>query len=106
MRVSEDEIAEVLLEDLDRLARMERPAVVHRRHDPLHPDSRVQVLPHHRERVLELHEAAQSEVLALHGHDHARGRDERIDRQQTERRRRVDQDEVVLVTNLEQRLLE
>ena len=67
---------------------------------------RVQVLAHHRERVLELHEAAQREVLGLHRHDHAGRRDERVDRQQAERRRRVDEDVVVAVLDRRERLLE
>src|SRR5436190_9827529 len=37
----EDQVAEVLLEDLDRLARVQRAAVVHGREDPLDPDLRV-----------------------------------------------------------------
>ena len=101
-----DELAEVLLEDLDRLARVQCPAVVHRGDDPLDADPRVQVLTHHRQRVLELDEPAQREVLALDGNDHARGGDERVDRQQAERRRCVDQDEVVLVAHLDERLFE
>ena len=96
----------MLLEDLDRLARVQRPAVVHRRDDPLDVHARVEVLAHHRERVLELDEPAQREVLALHRHDHAVGRDERVDRQQAERRRRVDEDVVVAVAHLDERLLE
>ena len=52
-----DQVAEVLLQDLDRLARMQRPAVVHRREDPLDPDVGIEVLPDHRQRVLELDEA-------------------------------------------------
>ncbi len=67
---------------------------------------RVEVLAHHRQRVLELDEAAQREVLGLHRHDHARRRDERVDRQQPERRRRVDQDVVVVVLDRRERLLE
>src|SRR5206468_4208469 len=43
----EDEVAEVLLEDLERLARVERPAVVHGREDALDPDVGVQVLANH-----------------------------------------------------------
>src|SRR2546430_1564480 len=78
---SEDEVAEVFLQDLDRLARMQRALVVHRRQDPLDPDLRIQVLADHRKRVLELDEAAQREVLALDGHDHAVGGDECVDRQ-------------------------
>src|SRR4029077_1168569 len=38
----EDEIAEVLLQDLDRLARVEKPPVEHRRQDALDPDARVE----------------------------------------------------------------
>src|SRR5438876_2134641 len=89
----EDEGAEVLLQDLDRLARVQQPAVVHRRQDPLDLDERVEVLADHRERVLELHEPAQRQVLALHGDDDAVGGDERVHGQQPERRRRVDEDE-------------
>ena len=58
---------------------------------------RVQVLPHHLQRVLELDETAQRQVLGLHRHDHAGRGDERVDRQQAERRRRVDQDVVVAI---------
>ena len=66
----------------------------------------VEVLAHHRERVLELHEAAQREVLALHRHDHAVRGHECVDREQTERRRRVDEDVVVAVAHLDERLVE
>src|SRR2546429_2989637 len=55
----EDEIAEVLLQDLDRLARVQRALVVHCRQDPLDPDLGIEVLADHRKRVLELDEAAQ-----------------------------------------------
>src|SRR5215210_5453982 len=65
----EDELAEVLLQDLDRLAGVQGPAVEHRREDSLDLDVRVQVLPDHRERVLELDEAAKGQVLTLDGHD-------------------------------------
>src|SRR5580765_734281 len=102
----EDEIAEVLLEDLQRLARVQRAAVVHGRKDSLDPDVRVQVLANHAQRVLQLHEPAQGEVLALHGDDHAGRGDERVDRQQSERGRRVDDDEVVGRQHRRQRLLE
>src|SRR3954451_13344915 len=52
----EDELAEVLLEDLDRLARVQRATVEHGRQDPDDLHLRVQVLADHRKRVLELHE--------------------------------------------------
>src|SRR2546430_2051359 len=54
-----DEIAEVLLQDLDRLARVERALVVHCWQDPLDPDVGIEVLADHRKRILELDEAAQ-----------------------------------------------
>ena len=85
-----DEVAEVLAQDLVGLARVRDALVVHGRQDPDDLDARVQVLAHHRERVLELHEPAQREVLGLHRHDDAGRRDERVDRQQAERRRSVD----------------
>ena len=85
---------------------MQEALVEHRRQDPLDLDLRIEVLPDHRQRVLELDEPAQREVLALHRHDHAGGRDEGVDRQQAERRRRVDHDPVVDLAHGEQRLLE
>src|SRR5579884_2593067 len=60
------EVAEILLEDLHRLARMQQPAVEHGCEDPLDLDVRIQVLANHRQGVLELDEAAQRKVLALH----------------------------------------
>src|SRR5207237_9502151 len=72
----EDEIAEILLQNLDGLARVQRALVVHRRQDPLDPDLGIQVLADHRERVLELDETSQREILALHRHDPAVGHGE------------------------------
>ena len=59
--------------------------------------SRVEVLPDHLERVLELQQAAHRQVLALDRDDHLVRGGERVDRQQPEARRRVDADEVVVV---------
>src|SRR6266536_1184035 len=50
---------EVVLQDLDRLLRMQQPLVEHRRQDADDLDARVQVLANHRQRVLELHEPSQ-----------------------------------------------
>ena len=102
----EDEVAEVLLQHLDGLLRMERPAVVHRREDPADLDRRVEVLADHRERVLELDEPAEREVLALHRDDDAVRGGQGVDRQEAERRRRVDEDVVVAASHGEQRLLQ
>src|SRR5450759_5452636 len=55
---AEDEIAEILLQDFDRLTRVQSPLVVHRGQDSLNLDARIEVLAHHREGVLELDETA------------------------------------------------
>src|SRR3954447_24567343 len=102
----EHEIAEALGENLERLARVQRSAVVHGRQDPLDPDVRVEVLADHAQRVLELDEAAKRQVLALDRYDHAARGDERVDRQQAERGRRVDDDEVVIRQHGRERLLQ
>src|SRR4029077_14672618 len=59
----EDEIAEVLLEDVDGLLRVQQALVVHRREDALNLNFRVQVLTDHRQRILELDEPAERQVL-------------------------------------------
>ena len=65
--------------------------------DALDLDVRVEVLADHGERVLQLDQAAHRQIFALHGDDHlVRGR-QRVDREQPEARRRVDEDEVVVV---------
>src|SRR3954470_17860848 len=102
----EDEIAEVLLEDVDGLLRMQKTLVVHRREDALNLHFRVQILTDHRKRVLELDEPAERQVLALNGDDDTVRGDERVDRQQPERRRRVDEDVVVVRLDADERLLE
>src|SRR5581483_10981695 len=100
------EVAEVLAQDLVRLAGVGQPLVVHRRDDADDRDLRVEVLAHHLERVLELDEPAQREVLGLDRHDHPGCRDERVDRQQAERRRSVDQDVVVAAADGLERFLQ
>jgi hypothetical protein len=85
---------------------MERSSVVHRRQDPPDLHGRVEIVTDHGQGVLELHQPAQREVLALHRDDHAvRGR-EGVDRQEPERGRRVDKDVVVAVAGRQQPLLE
>ena len=58
------------------------------------------------QRVLQLDQAAHRQILALHGDDHLVGRRQRVDRQQSQGRRRVDADEVVVVRNGPQRLVQ
>ena len=83
-----------------------RALVVHRREDALNLHFRVQVLTDHRQRVLELDEPAERQILALDWNDDPVRGDERVDRQQPERRRRVDEDVVVLRLDADERLLE
>src|SRR3954447_9504806 len=93
----EDAIAEVLLEDLDRLLGVNRPRVHQRGQDALDLDVGVQVLADHLKRVLQLDQAAHRQVLALDGDDDLVGGRQRVDGQQPEAGRRVDADEVVVV---------
>src|SRR5262245_11463520 len=102
----EDEVAEVLLEDLDRLLGVDGARVEHRRQDPLDLDARVQVLPDHLEGVLELDQSPHREVLALDRHNHLVRRGERVHGQEPEARRGVDADEVVVLLDGVERLLQ
>ena len=51
-------------------------------------------------------EPAHREILALHGDDHLVGRGQCVHRQESQRRRRIDADEVVIVVNDPQRLVQ
>ena len=93
-------------QDVDGLAGVEQAPVEHGRKDADDLDLRVEVLAHHRERVLELDEPAEREVFGLDGDDHAVRGDEGVDRQQAERGRRVHQDVVVALADRDDRLLE
>src|SRR3954469_23252229 len=102
----EDQVAEVLLEDLDGLLGVDGPRVEHRRQDPLDLDAGVEVLPDHLKGVLKLDQAAHGEVLALDRDDDLVRGGEGVDGQQPEARRRVDADEVVVVLDRVERLLQ
>src|SRR3954453_6080206 len=102
----EHPVPEVLLEDLDGLLGVQRPRVHHRREDALDVDVGVELLPDHRERVLELDQPAHGQILALHGDDLLVRRRQGVDRQQPEAGRRVDADEVVVLLDRRQRLLQ
>src|SRR4051794_7463765 len=102
----EHPIAEVLLEDLDRLLGMQRPRIHHRREDSRDLDIRIEVLADHGERVLELKEPAHREILALDGDDHLVGCRQSVHRQESQRRRRIDAHEVVITANRVERLVE
>ena len=73
--------------------------VEERRQDALDLHVRVEILADHLEGPLELQQAAQREVLALHGHNHALGGRERVDGEQAQRGRRVEEDVVVALAH-------
>jgi hypothetical protein len=79
------------------------PAVEHRRQQAAHPEVRVQQAPDVGDRVEELADAAVAEHLALDRDDDLVGRGQRVDRQQPEGRRAVQQDDVVRVPDRRQR---
>ena len=78
-------------------------AVVHREHHPRNRKPRVQLSLYQRERVEQARQPLEGEVLGLDGDQHAVGGDERVDGQQAERRRAVDEDQVVFVRDLGER---
>src|SRR5450830_61114 len=89
--------AEGLVEPRDDLARMERPRVVHRREDAVDLEARVEPVPDLLDGLDQLRHSAQGEELALERDQHAVRGGERVDREQTERRLAVDEDDVVVV---------
>src|SRR6185503_9089769 len=103
---SEDTIAEVLLEDLDGCLRVDRARVHEGRQDALDLHVGIEVLADHGQCVLELDESAHRQILALDGDDHLVGRRQRVDREQPEAGRRVDEHVVVVVVDRAQRLLQ
>ena len=56
------------------------------------------------ERVEQLRQALEGEVLGLHRHDHAVGRDERVDRERAERGRAVEEREQVALAHAAERV--
>ncbi len=68
--------------------------------------SGIEVLADHRQRVLQLDQPAHRQILALHGDDHLVGGRQRVDRQQPEAGRRVDEDEVVVLEDRLEGLLQ
>ena len=79
--------------------------VVHREHDPPHVERRVE-RPDQRHVAEQLAETLERVVLALDRHDHVVGRGEPVHREQAERRRAVDEHDVVLGADEVERPLE
>ena len=93
----EDLVAERLHHPAQHLAAVQRPAVVHRRKNPLKFKLRVKPLAHFLYSLDQQCDASEREVLTLERDDDAVGGGQRVDGQQAERRLAVDQDEVVVV---------
>ncbi len=81
----------------DHLLGEVRPLVVHRHDDPIDGQAGVQPLPHERDRLHQLRNPFQGQVLALHGDEHGVGRGQRVEREQAQRGRAVDEDLAVTV---------
>src|SRR5665647_369929 len=93
----EDLVAEVVDNTSHALLAVQGPTVVHRRQDAIDLQSRVKAVT---DLVYGLHQqrdAPHREELTLQRDDHAVGRGQRIDGEQTQRGLTVDQDHVVVV---------
>ncbi len=77
--------------------------VDHAQHDAVDRQAGVQRLGHQADRALQVRQALERVVLALHRHQHRVGGGERVQGQQAQRRRRVDDDVVVACGRLAQR---
>ena len=69
-------------------------AIIHRQHNPFDPQVRIGRTAHVADGQQKLAETFQRKKLALQRHKHGMRGDQRIDRQQTQRRRTVDQHDV------------
>src|SRR6266496_3711448 len=78
------------------------PAVEHRQYDAFHSQGRVEPLPYEADRPKYMGETFHGVVLTLEGHQSRICRGERIQGQQAEGRRTVDDDEVIRVGNSHQ----
>ena len=96
-----------MLADLARdLAAEARASVVHGDDDAEDVELRIQVLLHERDGVEQLGEPFERVVLGLHRDEDLPRGDQRVDREHAQRRRAVDEDEVVAVDVAGERVLE
>src|SRR4030095_8626880 len=86
----------VSIDLIANLEREARSAVEHREQDPEQVETGIQLLPNELHRLLEqVSKALERVELALQRDEHPIGCDQRVDRQETERRRAIDDDVVV-----------
>jgi hypothetical protein len=102
---AEQLVAEVLLE-LGRDVLRERVArVVHRAQQALDLEPRIEVRAHLLEGLQQVRQAFERVILALHRDEHRIGGAQSVQRQEAERRRAVEQDEVVVGSDFRDRRL-
>ena len=99
----EDLLPEAVLQRRQRLPRVDRAHVGEVQQDPEQLEVGVEALTGQLDHFHRLLDALQGEVLRLGGDQRAVGGDQRVDRQQPQRGRAVDQDHVVVVEPLRQR---
>ncbi len=96
-------LAEALLQRDERLARVHGAHIGEVQQHTEQLEVRVEAVPRELDHLHRLLDALQREVLGLGGHERAVGGDQRVDRQQAERGRAVDQDQLVVAGGLGQR---
>src|SRR2546423_3667587 len=89
-----------ILERVEHVAREDRAAVIERREQPVHLETWGEPRLHGLGDLEKCCDTFERVVLRLHRDDHAGRRDERVQREQAERRRAVDEDVVVSVDDL------
>ena len=94
----------VLAQRVEGLARVARAHVSDVQHDRQQLQVRVEALARELDHLERLFDSLKREVLRLGREQRVLGCDQRVDRQQSQRRRAVDQHEVVVVGDLSQRL--
>ena len=91
----EDLVAKELLEVIGYLAGQVGPVIVHREKHAFHPKRVAEAIPDAIHRVEQLRDAFQRKELALDRDEDGIGRNERVQRQQVERRGTIDDDVVI-----------
>ena len=91
-----DRLKHLLLEKLAHVRRhlrsQIRPLVIHRQEHAIDVERRIQSRAHTPQRRHEIGESFEREIFAVQRDEHGFGGDERVQRQQAERRRAVDED--------------
>src|SRR6266850_3176914 len=101
----EDLVISEILQGVEHVAREDRAAVVERRQQAVHLEVWIQTGLHRLDDLEKCCDTLKCVVLRLHGDDHAGRRDERVQREQAERRRAIDEHVVVPVDDIARELV-